>query len=134
MIRTTYPPSTQSLGEPLTWRYNPALGVTVALGVSPTTINTAAVTTVTFTGSGTTWTGTPPTFTPTGVAGVSTASLNVLTDTSATLVVTTLGTTGTITWDDSTTGATATQIVQFAGLQHVNVVRLAQQYYLPDFI
>lgn len=124
----------QTFGDPLAWVYNAALGPAPTLAVSPATINTAAVTTVTFTGSGTSWLSSPPTFTPTGVSGVSTGSLNVISDTSATLLVTTLGSTGTITWEDSTTFATATQIVQFCGFQSIQVVRLPEAYYLPDFV
>jgi hypothetical protein len=81
------------------------------LAVGPSAITTSGTTTVTWTGGGTFWTSSAPTFTPTGVAGVSVGSVTVTSDTSASATVTTGPTGGTITWTDSTTSATATQIV-----------------------
>jgi len=132
IIRTSNP-TPQTFGDPLPWIYNPAL-VTTTLSVSPPVLNTSTVTVVTWTGSGTSWLGTPPTFTPSGVSGVSCGAVTVDSDTQAHANVTTGTSTGTITWTDSTTSQTATQLVQFAGMTNVRVVPIPLQYYHPDFV
>lgn len=126
-------PSTQTFGDPFEWILDPAL-VTSTLSVSPAVLNTSTVTVVTWTGSGTSWLGTPPTFTPSGVSGVSCGAVTVDSDTQAHADVTTGTSTGTITWQDSTTSKTATQLVQFAGMTNVRVVPIPLQYYHPDFV
>lgn len=133
MIIPSSRPSTQTFGDPLAWIYNPAL-VTATLAVSPAVINTDSTVTVTWTGSGTTWLSVAPTFTPSGVSGVSSGAVTVDSDTQAHATVTTGSNTGTVTWTDSTTSKTATQIVQFAGMQLVYIVPLPLAYYKPDFV
>lgn len=133
MIIPSTRPVFQSFGDPIFWVYEPAL-VTSTLAVSPAVLNTSTVTVVTWTGSGTTWLGTPPTFTPSGVSGVSCGAVTVVSDTSAYANVTTGTNTGTVTWQDSSTLATATQLVQFAGMPRAYIVHIPFAYYQPDFV
>jgi hypothetical protein len=79
--------------------------------VTPGALPTSATTPEIFYGGGTFWLTTPPTFTPTGVAGVSCGTVSVISNTEAHAPITTGATTGTITWTDSTTGATVTEPV-----------------------
>jgi hypothetical protein len=81
------------------------------LDVSPTKVRPSRVQTITFIGAGTTWTGSAPTFTPSGVAGVSAGSVTVVSDTVATAPVTYGAAVGLVTWTDSTTSATKKQLV-----------------------
>lgn len=81
------------------------------LGVSPTRIGANQSRTVMFIGSGTAWGTSAPTFTPSGVAGVSGSGLSVASNTLATLSVTYGAGHGVLTWTDSTTGATVNQVV-----------------------
>jgi len=81
------------------------------LDVSPTKVRPSHVRKLTYIGSGTTWTVSPPTFTPTGVAGVSAGSVTVVSDTVATATVTYGAAVGLVTWTDSTTSATKKQLV-----------------------
>lgn len=82
-----------------------------ALSVSPTRVPANQTRTVTFTGSGTTWTTTAPTFTPSGLSGVSGTGLVVQGNTLATLSVTYGAAHGVVTWTDSTTGAAFNQLI-----------------------
>lgn len=81
------------------------------LHVSPSKIRPNAVHAVTFIGSGTSWLSDAPTFTPTGVSGISVGAVTVLSDTVATAPVTYDTATGTATWEDSTTSETVNQLV-----------------------
>lgn len=81
------------------------------LAVTPGSIPASNTTTVSFSGTGTLWTSTTPTFTPSGVAGVSIGTITVTSDLAASAPVTTGATTGTLTWTDSTTAATTTETV-----------------------
>jgi hypothetical protein len=63
---------------------------------------------VTFTGTGTTWLSTAPTFTTTGISGVTVGSVTVVSNTIATATVTASATTGTVQFVDSTTSASTT--------------------------
>ena len=81
------------------------------VAVSPAVLQESSTTTVTFTGGGTFWESTAPTFGATGVSGISCGSVAVNSNTSATCSVTTSTASGTITWTDSTTGAQATETV-----------------------
>lgn len=123
----------QTFSDPLAWRY-PAALVTATLAVSPPSLDTNTSSTVTWTGSGTSWLSSTPTFTPTGVSGVSVGSITYDSDTQAHATVTTGTNTGTITWTDSSTSATANQFVQFGGRSHVFVIPIPFQYYRPDFV
>lgn len=92
------------------------------LSVSPSRIpaHPASTTrTVTFIGIGTSWLSSAPTFTPSGVSGVSCGTVTVVSDTKATAPVTTGTATGTATWTDSTTSATARQAVGASALHFV---------------
>ena len=80
-----------------------------SLDVSPTKARPSRTITMTFIGNGTAWGS--PTFTPSGVAGVSCGSVTVLSPTLATAPVTFGANTGTVTWTDSTTAATRNQLV-----------------------
>jgi hypothetical protein len=79
------------------------------LDVSPTRVRPNRVQVVTFIGNGTAWGS--PTFTPSGVAGVSCGAVSVISPTVATAPVTYGSATGVIVWTDSTTSATRNQIV-----------------------
>lgn len=81
------------------------------LGVSPSRVPANQTRTIKLIGSGTTWGTTAPTFTPSGLAGVSGTNRVVQGDTLATLDVTYGANRGVVTWTDSTTGATANQVV-----------------------
>lgn len=83
------------------------------LDVSPSKVAPSQTRTITWIGSGTTYTSGAPTFTPSGAAssGVSVGSVTVVNDTVATASVTYGTATGTLTWTDSTTSATRNQIV-----------------------
>ncbi len=94
------------------------------LAVTPGALPTSATTVETFTGGGTFWLTSAPTFTPTGVAGVSIGTVTVTSNTSAHGPVTTGTATGTITWTDSTTGATETEVVA----EIVNVLSIGEGF------
>jgi len=81
------------------------------LSLAPGAIATSNTTTVTFSGGGTLWLSSAPTFTPSGVTGVSCGSITVQSNTLATAPVTTGVSTGNVTWTDSTTSATAFETV-----------------------
>jgi hypothetical protein len=81
------------------------------LAVTPGALPASSTTPETFTGGGTFWLTSAPTFTPTGVAGVSIGTVTVDSNTQARANITTGTATGTITWTDSTTGATVTELV-----------------------
>ena len=82
------------------------------LDVSPHWIRgNSNISTVTFIGTGTTWQSTAPTFTPSGLAGVSCGSVTVVSNLVATAPVTAGTTNGNVTWTDSTTSATCKQYV-----------------------
>jgi hypothetical protein len=83
------------------------------LGVTPGALPTSATTLEHFYGGGTLWlTGTAPIFSPSGtVAGVSCGPVTVISDTEAQANITTGTATGTFLWTDSTTGATASEVV-----------------------
>lgn len=148
-----------SLGDPLIWAGTLGLA-TQSIDISPPVICASATVTLTITGVGTSWTVNPPTFTPTGVAGVTVLSVGeplvsqglglpseyiqgfrasgagsgpiVIDDTHAVIVVSTSGSTGTVTWTDSSTGATGTQVVQICRAQ-AYVVPLSKAYWMEDF-
>ena len=84
-----------------------------SLHVSPSRIRPGATHTVVFTGTGTAWLSSTPTFSVSGVAGISVGALTVTADALASAPVTYGTATGTATWTDSTTGATVKQIVGF---------------------
>jgi hypothetical protein len=86
------------------------------LSVSPSIFYASTPVTATLTGVGTTWTTTVPTLTVTGTAaaGTTIGSVVVLSDTSATALVTPGRTVGSITFHDSTTTATASASVATA--------------------
>lgn len=121
-----------SLGDPLVWAY-PAGAGGASLSVSPPIVNTSCVVTIYFSGVGTAWTSTTPVFSPSGVSGVSLGSITYDTDTTAHADLTVGGNTGTITWVDPSTSATATQIVQFAGMSVPQVVRLPAVYWSEEY-
>jgi hypothetical protein len=79
------------------------------LSVSPTRVRANQTKVITFVGSGTAWGA--PTFTPSGVVGVSCGAVTVLSATTATAPVTYGANPGTVTWTDSTTGATTHQLI-----------------------
>ena len=83
-----------------------------SLDISPSKCRPNATRLVTFIGTGTTWLSGAPTFTPSGVAGVSVSgSPTVVNNTTATASVIYGVSVGTLTWTDSTTSATRNQIV-----------------------
>jgi len=81
------------------------------LDVSPTRVAPNQSRTVTWIGSGTSWLSAAPTFTPSGLAGVSVGAVTVVSDTVATATVTYGTATGILTWTDSTTSQTRNQRV-----------------------
>jgi hypothetical protein len=81
------------------------------LGVSPTRVRPGQTRTIQFIGSGTAWGTSAPTFTPSGLAGVSGTGLVVASNGLASLSVTYGAAKGVLTWTDSTTGATVNQVV-----------------------
>lgn len=83
-----------------------------SLDVSPSKILPNATRTVTFVGSGTAWLSGAPTFTPSGVSGVSVdGDVTVVSDTVARAGVIYGASVGTLTWTDSTTSETRNQLV-----------------------
>jgi hypothetical protein len=82
------------------------------LAVTPGALPTSSTTAETFTGGGTFWLTSTPTFGPASApAGVSIGAVTVDSNTQARANITTGAATGTITWTDSTTGATVTELV-----------------------
>jgi hypothetical protein len=77
------------------------------LALNPVSFYASSPMTTTFTGSGTHWQSSTPTFTVTGVSGMSVGSVTVISDTSATAMVTPGSTLGSIVFHDSTTSAMA---------------------------
>ena len=82
-----------------------------ALYVSPSKVRPNNTRVLTFTGTGTSWLTSAPTFTPSGLAGVSLSGLTVQSNTIATATATYASNRGTVTWTDSTTAATWNQHV-----------------------
>ncbi len=82
------------------------------LDVSPIRVLANQTRTITFIGGSTTWLSGAPTFTPSGVSGVSVSGpVTVVSDTVATASVIFGATKGTLVWTDSTTSATRNQLV-----------------------
>ncbi len=88
-----------------------AVASNAGFAASPASIpkNHANNITITLSGTGTAWDGTTV-FTPSGVAGVNKVSQNVASSTSATLVVTTGSTAGTLTITESVTGSSTANV------------------------
>ena len=82
------------------------------LDISPTFVRPSQTRTILFIGAGTSWQSSAPTFTPSGVAGVSCGSVTVLSNTLASAPVTYGANAGVLTWTDSTTSATRNQSIQ----------------------
>jgi hypothetical protein len=82
------------------------------LDTSPSRVAISQTREVIFIGTGTSWLSAAPTFTPSGLAGVTCGSVTVLSDTVATAPVTYGGNRGVVTWSDNTTSAQARQGVQ----------------------
>jgi hypothetical protein len=93
------------------------------LDVSPTKVRPNETYAISFIGGGTSWLSTPPTFTPSGLAGVSAGSVTVVSDVLATAPVTFPAAGGVVTWTDSTTSATRNQLVMSYGLLHTFIPR-----------
>lgn len=89
----------------------PGVNLAAKLDISPSRILPNGARAVTFIGTETTWLSGAPTFTPSGVSGVSSGSVTVVSDTVATATVTYGTSVGTLTWTDSTTSATRNQLV-----------------------
>jgi hypothetical protein len=85
--------------------------VSATLDVSPTITRPNRTRVVQFIGTGTSWMANPPTFWTTGVGEITVNSTTVLSDTQVEASVTYGPLTGTLTWQDSTTGATRNQLV-----------------------
>jgi hypothetical protein len=81
------------------------------LSVNPINFYETQPVLTTFAGTGTNWQSSPPTITVTGVSGVSIGSLTVVSNTSATAMVTPGSSLGSIVFHDSTTSAVASASV-----------------------
>ena len=106
--RSLSPTERTSLETYLVTKYWGAVVPPPTLSCSPGRINPGATATVTFTGTFTSWTTSPPTFTSTSPSISSIGTVTVISDTQATASVTASMTSGTATITDSSTGATTT--------------------------
>jgi hypothetical protein len=102
---TLTPTNSGNLTNPTTITY---MSLAQLVAVSPTTASASTSTPVTFTGTGTLWTTSSPTFTPSGVAGCSITGLSIISNTQANATLITGSATGTLTITDSSSGATCT--------------------------